>query len=466
MAGKILDNGMAVTLGLVAAVAAVGAANKAGLYGSRAHAGADTRSIWVWKGYKGPKSKRPDQMAYALDRKSLPLDSAEVEGVEAITVSTASPEYDSAVHNSRRALGDVKGVWRVSGYWPGDRTSEVEFYLTRRDYPFLGSHRIRDLKPKGVEIRIEHVFTDTRSDDYANAVENERIAEAMGVRMAGKGSAARRTRPRVYAIVNEWVKFRAPSGMKVAPAEEAKHRARHALAGKDKHWWQIMVGDPDLEMHSLSVSATNTTILTFATKKEAEATADRIERGEVSVAGMETGAPWISGDSAKRGSAARMPRMPRMGKLATMKKPVAYRYRRTPTKPGMYENVEMPGSLLSKQYAGQTFTVDVNTDDANWTKGAWLVAVGSGYQAGYFLVFGRSEDDALANAIDLAAEVAPGWTTQPGDPDLEEALEQYDGEGYATDDGSVYLGHFDTLRIERLGADARTLLAEKGISLR
>ena len=36
MAGKILDNGMAVTLGLVAAVAAVGAANKAGLYGSPA----------------------------------------------------------------------------------------------------------------------------------------------------------------------------------------------------------------------------------------------------------------------------------------------------------------------------------------------------------------------------------------------------------------------------------------------
>jgi hypothetical protein len=36
MAGKILDNGALVTLGLVAAVAAVGAANKAGLYGSRA----------------------------------------------------------------------------------------------------------------------------------------------------------------------------------------------------------------------------------------------------------------------------------------------------------------------------------------------------------------------------------------------------------------------------------------------
>ena len=129
------------------------------------------------------------------------------------------------------------------------------------------------------------------------------------------------------------------------------------------------------------------------------------------------------GTLAKRGSAARMPRMPRMGKLATMKKPVAYRYRRTPTKPGMYKNVEMPGSLLSKQYAGQTFTVDVNTDDAAWTKGAWLVTVGSGYQAGHFLVFGQSEDDALANAIDLAVEVAPGWTTEPGDPDLEEFIE-------------------------------------------
>jgi hypothetical protein len=35
---QLLDNGALVTLGLVAAVAAVGAANKAGLYGSRAHA--------------------------------------------------------------------------------------------------------------------------------------------------------------------------------------------------------------------------------------------------------------------------------------------------------------------------------------------------------------------------------------------------------------------------------------------
>jgi hypothetical protein len=36
MAGKILDNGTLVALGIVGAVAAVGAANKAGLYGSRA----------------------------------------------------------------------------------------------------------------------------------------------------------------------------------------------------------------------------------------------------------------------------------------------------------------------------------------------------------------------------------------------------------------------------------------------
>ena len=156
----------------------------------------------------------------------------------------------------------------------------------------------------------------------------------------------------------------------------------------------------------------------------------------------------------------------RSRKPVKLKKPAVYRYRRTPTAPGMYKNVEMPGSLLSKQYAGQTFTVDVNTDDADWTKGAWLVTVGSGYSAAYFLVFGNSEDTALANALDLAAEVAPGWTTQPGDSDLEEALEKYDGEGYATDDGSVYLGHFDSLGIERLGPEVRTLLAEKGITLR
>ena len=173
------------------------------------------------------------------------------------------------------------------------------------------------------------------------------------------------------------------------------------------------------------------------------------------------GAVAAAGVFAKRGSAARMPR-----KLAKMKKPVAYRYRRTPTKPGMYKDVEMPGSLLSHAYKGQTFSVDVNTADAAWSKGAWLVTVGSGYQSAHFLVFGQSEDDAFANALDLAAEVAPGWVTYPGDPDLEEALEQYEGSGYATDDGSVYLGHFDALHIQRLGAEARKLLAEKGISLK
>ena len=46
MAGKILDNGTLITLGLVAAVAAVGAANKAGLYGSRSMGKRDIRS-WL-----------------------------------------------------------------------------------------------------------------------------------------------------------------------------------------------------------------------------------------------------------------------------------------------------------------------------------------------------------------------------------------------------------------------------------
>jgi len=158
----------------------------------------------------------------------------------------------------------------------------------------------------------------------------------------------------------------------------------------------------------------------------------------------------------------------RSRKPVKLKKPAVYRYRRTPTAPGMYENVEMPKSLWIGQeaYHTDTFIVDVNTNDADWTKNAWLVTVGSGYQAAHFLVFGISENTALANAIDLAAEVAPGWITQSGDPDLEEALEQYDGEGYATDDGSVYLGHFDSLEIQHLGPEVRTLLAEKGISLR
>jgi hypothetical protein len=157
----------------------------------------------------------------------------------------------------------------------------------------------------------------------------------------------------------------------------------------------------------------------------------------------------------------------RSRKPVKLKKPAVYRYRRTPTAPGMYTDVEMPKSLIDRDaYHTDTFIADVNTNDANWTKGAWIVTVGSGYSAVRFLVFGISENTALANAIDLAVEVAPGWTTESGDPDLEEALEQYDGEGYATEDGSVYLGHFDSLEIQRLGPEVRTLLAEKGISLR
>ena len=213
MAGKILDNGMAVTLGLVGVVAAVGAANKAGLYGSRAHARADTRSIWVLRSFKSKKSKRPFKEIYALDEGGIldVLDNYGIEQVDVVTVSTASPEYASAVRKSHRAIGKPKAVWRVAGYWPADTDTDnhptfttpyVDFYLTRRDYPFLGSHRIRDLKPKGVEIRIEQVFTDTLSEDYANAVENEEHeeergvvekagAQAMGRRMVGKGSAAR-----------------------------------------------------------------------------------------------------------------------------------------------------------------------------------------------------------------------------------------------------------------------------------
>ena len=178
MSNKILDNGTVLTLGLVGAVAAVGAATRRGVSGSRATRipfGSETRSIWVWKGYRGPKSKRPDQVAYALDRESLPLDATEVQEVAPITVSTASPEYDSAVKNSRRELGGVKGVWRVSGYWPGHRSPLVEFHLTKRDWKFLGSGRIADLKAKGVKVIAEHVFTDELSDDYAEAVQNERM---------------------------------------------------------------------------------------------------------------------------------------------------------------------------------------------------------------------------------------------------------------------------------------------------
>ena len=109
--------------------------------------------------------------------------------------------------------------------------------------------------------------------------------------------------PRLYAHVEEWVRFRAPSGMKTAPAEEAQHRARHAQPGKDKHWWEISVGayrsrrparrDPVGEIHVLGVSEKNTKPLTFATKAEAQSVADQIKRGEISVIGLETGSPYL-----------------------------------------------------------------------------------------------------------------------------------------------------------------------------
>jgi len=117
--------------------------------------------------------------------------------------------------------------------------------------------------------------------------------------------------PRVYAHIEEWVRFRAPSGMKTAPAEEAQHRARHAQAGKDKHWWEISVGayrsrrparrDPVGEIHVLGVSESNPKPMTFATKAEAQSVADQIKRGEISVMGIETGRPYL-GAGAKRGA--------------------------------------------------------------------------------------------------------------------------------------------------------------------
>jgi len=108
--------------------------------------------------------------------------------------------------------------------------------------------------------------------------------------------------------------------------------------------------------------------------------------------------------------------------------------------------------------------VDVNTQDEDWGK-PWLVTVGSGYSSHHFLVFGSSEDSALAHAIETAVVTAPGWTARPGDEHLEEMLREYDGEGYATDDGSVYLGHFDSLHIRRLDNNVRSLLQRHGVSL-
>jgi hypothetical protein len=132
---------------------------------------------------------------------------------------------------------------------------------------------------------------------------------------------------------------------------------------------------------------------------------------------------------------------------------------------GIYEDISLPADELGAGHHGsKMLTVDVNTQDEDWGK-PWLVTVGSGYSGHHFLVFGSSEDSALAHAIETAVVTAPGWTARPGDEHLEEMLREYDGEGYATDDGSVYLGHFDSLHIRRLDNNVRSLLQRHGVSL-
>jgi len=132
---------------------------------------------------------------------------------------------------------------------------------------------------------------------------------------------------------------------------------------------------------------------------------------------------------------------------------------------GIYKDISLPADELGAGHHGsKMLTVDVNTQDEDWGK-PWLVTVGSGYSGHHFLVFGSSEDSALAHAIETAVVTAPGWTARPGDEHLEEMLREYDGEGYATDDGSVYLGHFDSLHIRRLDNNVRSLLQRHGVSL-
>ena len=131
---------------------------------------------------------------------------------------------------------------------------------------------------------------------------------------------------------------------------------------------------------------------------------------------------------------------------------------------GIYKDISLPAAELGEKHGREMVTVDVNTQDEDWGK-PWLVTVGSGYSSHHFVVFGSSEDSALAHAIETAVVTAPGWTARPGDEHLEESLREYDGEGYATDDGSVYLGHFDSLHIRRIGNDVRPLLKRHGVSL-
>jgi len=98
MAGKILDNGALVTLGLIGAVAAVGAANKAGLYGSGSAARA---------------SALPDPVERQLEK----MDRL----VEEITLNDAS----DALHDVERVLDAANFS---SGFYdlPSDLSDDAE----------------------------------------------------------------------------------------------------------------------------------------------------------------------------------------------------------------------------------------------------------------------------------------------------------------------------------------------------
>ena len=118
MAGTILDNGMAVTLGLVAAVAAVGAANKAGLYGSRNGGKRDIQS-WLQARVRA-LSLPPDanvRVLYAT-LQSYVLDGVPQEAVEyelgahtnLSAHSTLSSYHEADLHDSVTRALDVDNV--------------------------------------------------------------------------------------------------------------------------------------------------------------------------------------------------------------------------------------------------------------------------------------------------------------------------------------------------------------------
>jgi hypothetical protein len=137
----------------------------------------------------------------------------------------------------------------------------------------------------------------------------------------------------------------------------------------------------------------------------------------------------------------------------------------------VFSGVPLPVALLhggaAAHWAADTENADVNLNDITYAKKAWAVVVGSGYSHHTFVVFARGEEAALNAALDAAVDTAPGWVTEPGDKDLEEAIESgYDGESYYTDDGSSYLGPYDGLSLTRLDYNATlTALAAAGVPL-